>query len=95
MRSLQRTVSAVDEMGVFIVRRVFAALLTLFIASIVVFLGVRALPGDPALVLAGSSSKRLRSARRRAIPSRCDHRPMAVPRSGRCRRALSVPLGAT
>lgn len=43
-------------MGVFIVRRVLAALLTLFIASIVVFLGVRALPGDPALVLAGEST---------------------------------------
>lgn len=43
-------------MGPFILRRSLAALITLFLASIVVFLGVRALPGDPALVLAGEST---------------------------------------
>jgi peptide/nickel transport system permease protein len=39
----------------FVLRRVGAALITLFLSSIVVFLGVRALPGDPATVLAGES----------------------------------------
>ncbi|GAA3754202.1 ABC transporter permease [Streptomyces tremellae] len=39
----------------FILRRTGAAVVTLFLASIAVFLGVRALPGDPATVLAGES----------------------------------------
>ncbi|MBP0457334.1 ABC transporter permease [Streptomyces montanisoli] len=39
----------------FILRRTGAAVITLFLASIAVFLGVRALPGDPATVLAGES----------------------------------------
>jgi peptide/nickel transport system permease protein len=39
----------------FILRRTGAAVITLFLASIAVFLGVRALPGDPATVLAGDS----------------------------------------
>lgn len=39
----------------FILRRLGAAVITVFLASIAVFLGVRALPGDPAVVLAGES----------------------------------------
>jgi peptide/nickel transport system permease protein len=37
----------------FIVRRIGASLLVLLVASVLIFLGVRALPGDPALALAG------------------------------------------
>jgi peptide/nickel transport system permease protein len=39
----------------FILRRSGAALIVLAIASVLIFLGVRALPGDPALALAGES----------------------------------------
>src|SRR4029450_3090301 len=39
-------------MGVFILRKAGAALIVVFLASIVVFAGVRALPGDPALAYA-------------------------------------------
>ena len=39
----------------FLIRRLGAAILTIFLASVVVFLGVRALPGDPAVVMAGES----------------------------------------
>jgi peptide/nickel transport system permease protein len=39
----------------FVLRRVGAALIVLFLASILVFAGVRALPGDPALALAGEN----------------------------------------
>ena len=39
----------------FVLRRAGAALVVLFLASILVFAGVRALPGDPALALAGES----------------------------------------
>jgi len=37
----------------YLFHRAWQSLLTLFLATIVVFLGVRALPGDPALALAG------------------------------------------
>jgi peptide/nickel transport system permease protein len=37
----------------FILRRIGASLLVLLVASVLIFLGVRALPGDPALALAG------------------------------------------
>jgi peptide/nickel transport system permease protein len=40
-------------MGGFLLRKAGAALVVLFLASIVVFAGVRALPGDPALALGG------------------------------------------
>ena len=40
-------------MGRYLARRAGASLLVLFIASIIVFAGIRALPGDPALALAG------------------------------------------
>jgi peptide/nickel transport system permease protein len=40
-------------MGGFVVRKVGAALIVLFIASLLVFAGARALPGDPALALGG------------------------------------------
>jgi peptide/nickel transport system permease protein len=39
--------------GRYLARRAGASLLVLFIASIIVFAGIRALPGDPALALAG------------------------------------------
>ena len=42
-------------MGGFLLRKVGAALIVLLLASIVVFLGVRALPGDPALALGGEN----------------------------------------
>jgi peptide/nickel transport system permease protein len=40
-------------MGGFLLRKAGAALIVIFFASIVVFAGVRALPGDPALALGG------------------------------------------
>ncbi|MGA8115813.1 MAG: ABC transporter permease [Actinocatenispora sp.] len=43
-------------MGWFLARRTGAAVIVVFLASIVVFLGVRALPGDPAQVLAGENA---------------------------------------
>ncbi len=42
-------------MGGFLLRRVGAALIVIWLASVVVFAGVRALPGDPALALGGES----------------------------------------
>ncbi len=40
-------------MGGFLLRKVGAALIVLLLASMLVFLGIRALPGDPALALGG------------------------------------------
>ena len=40
----------------FIIQRTITSLITLVLASIVVFIGVRLLPGDPALVMAGESA---------------------------------------
>ncbi len=40
-------------MGGFILRKVGAALIVLFLASVVVFVGIRAIPGDAALALGG------------------------------------------
>ena len=40
-------------MGLYLLRRAGAALIVLLVASMLVFAGVRALPGDPALALAG------------------------------------------
>jgi peptide/nickel transport system permease protein len=40
-------------MGAFLLRRTGQSLVTLLLATIVVFFGIRALPGDPALALAG------------------------------------------
>lgn len=40
-------------MARYLFHRAWQSLLTLFLATVVVFLGVRALPGDPALALAG------------------------------------------
>jgi peptide/nickel transport system permease protein len=42
-------------MGGFLLRKAGAALIVLFLASILVFAGVRAIPGDPALALGGES----------------------------------------
>jgi peptide/nickel transport system permease protein len=42
-------------MGGFLLRKVGAALIVVFISSIVVFAGVRALPGDPAIALGGEN----------------------------------------
>jgi peptide/nickel transport system permease protein len=43
-------------MALFILRRLGAAVIVLFLGSVLVFLGVRALPGDPARVLAGQEA---------------------------------------
>ncbi|MEV4754969.1 ABC transporter permease [Micromonospora sp. NPDC049559] len=43
-------------MGWFVLRRTGAALIVALIASVLVFFGVRALPGDPAVVLAGEGA---------------------------------------
>src|SRR5712691_7724887 len=40
-------------MGGFILRKVGAALIVLFLSSVLVFLGIRAIPGDAALALGG------------------------------------------
>lgn len=42
-------------MGGFLLRKAGAALIVIFCSSIVVFAGVRALPGDPAIALAGEN----------------------------------------
>jgi peptide/nickel transport system permease protein len=42
-------------MGGFLLRKAGAALIVVFLASVLVFLGVRALPGDPALALGAES----------------------------------------
>ena len=43
-------------MGGFLLRKVGAALVVVTLSSIVVFIGVRALPGDPAVALSGESN---------------------------------------
>jgi peptide/nickel transport system permease protein len=43
-------------MGRYLLRRLAESVITLFLASVVVFLGIRALPGDPARTLAGEES---------------------------------------
>lgn len=43
-------------MGWYLARRLVQSVVTLFLATIVVFLGIRALPGDPARALAGEES---------------------------------------
>lgn len=43
-------------MALFVLRRAGAAAIVLILGSILVFLGVRALPGDPAVVLAGTEA---------------------------------------
>jgi peptide/nickel transport system permease protein len=43
-------------MTLFVLRRAGAALIVLLLASVLVFLGIRALPGDPARVLAGQEA---------------------------------------
>jgi peptide/nickel transport system permease protein len=43
-------------MALFILRRLGAAAIVLFLGSVLVFLGVRALPGDPARVLGGQEA---------------------------------------
>jgi peptide/nickel transport system permease protein len=42
-------------MGGFLLRKVGAALVVLFVASVIVFVGVRAIPGDPAIALGAES----------------------------------------
>ena len=42
-------------MSGFLLRKVGAAVVVLFLASVLVFLGVRAIPGDPAIALGGES----------------------------------------
>ena len=43
-------------MGEFLIRRAFISTVTLVLVSIIVFAGVRAIPGDPARVLAGAEA---------------------------------------
>jgi peptide/nickel transport system permease protein len=43
-------------MGMFVLRRALSSVVVLFLCSVAVFLGVRALPGDPALIMAGESA---------------------------------------
>jgi peptide/nickel transport system permease protein len=43
-------------MGLFLLRRLGAAVVVTLLASVLVFLGIRALPGDPAMVLAGEDA---------------------------------------
>jgi peptide/nickel transport system permease protein len=43
-------------MGAFILRRALASVVVLFLCSVAVFVGVRALPGDPALIMAGETA---------------------------------------
>lgn len=43
-------------MGGFLLRKAGAALIVVFCASVLVFLGVRALPGDPAVALSGENN---------------------------------------
>jgi len=40
-------------MGRFLLRRAFESLVALWVASVIVFVGMRALPGDPAIALSG------------------------------------------
>lgn len=40
----------------FFVRRAFISVVTLFVISLIVFAGVRAIPGDPARVMAGTEA---------------------------------------
>src|SRR6266516_4972500 len=42
-------------MSGFLLRKAGAAVVVLFLASVLVFLGVRAIPGDPAIALGGES----------------------------------------
>ena len=42
-------------MGRFVLRKTAAGLVVLLVSSVVVFLGLRAIPGDPATALAGES----------------------------------------
>jgi peptide/nickel transport system permease protein len=43
-------------MGRYLLRRLAESVITLFLATVVVFLGIRALPGDPARTLAGEEA---------------------------------------
>src|SRR5689334_21087912 len=43
-------------MGMFVLRRVLSSVVVLFLCSVAVFLGIRALPGDPAIAMAGESA---------------------------------------
>ena len=51
-----RAVQVAAAMGGFLLRRAGAALVVVFAASVLVFLGMRALPGDPATALGGETS---------------------------------------
>ena len=44
-------------MGGFLLRRLGAALVVLLLASMLVFIGIRALPGDPATALGGPAMR--------------------------------------
>src|ERR1700682_2942368 len=44
------------QVGTFIVRRLIEAVPVVFLATVVIFLGLRVLPGDPAMILAGQDA---------------------------------------
>lgn len=48
-------------MGRYLFRRAWQSLITLIVVVVLVFLGIRALPGDPALALAGKIGRQQRS----------------------------------
>src|SRR5207253_975703 len=54
-RSTRRRRVGSLTMGGFLLRKAGAALVVLLLASMLVFLGVRAIPGDPAIALGGES----------------------------------------
>jgi peptide/nickel transport system permease protein len=43
-------------MGAFLVRRILEAIPVVFLATVAIFLGLRLIPGDPALILAGQDA---------------------------------------
>jgi peptide/nickel transport system permease protein len=77
--------------GWFIVRRAGAAVVVLFLGSVLIFFGIRALPGDPATVLAGQeASPQAVAAIRHAYGL---DRPIPVQYADYVNRALHGDLG--
>src|SRR5438874_2050195 len=61
-------------MGGFLLRKAGAALVVLLLASMLVFLGVRAIPGDPAIALGGDSRRARRPLRAAFLARAADDR---------------------
>ena len=83
-------------MGVFILRKAGAALIVVFLASVLVFLGVRALPGDPALAFAarGPRPEGARGDPREVRPRRASARSVRASGSGSPSRGISARTAA-